>query len=80
MQNTPLAVQQTASCGVPVTERLSARAYRAIAEEDTIWVEFHDLLCWVVCRNHSDLTAQGCETAQDVVLDAKIVRHHLQSS
>ena len=34
------------------------KTYGAIAEEDAIRLQFHDLLCWVVGRNHGDLAAK----------------------
>jgi len=56
------------------------RAYRAVAEEDAIRVEVHDLACWVVGWNHSHFAAKGCQSPQDVVLAAKVKGDDLQPS
>jgi len=49
----------------------------SVAEEDAVRVELHDLVCGVVCRNNRDAAAIAGQTAQYVVLDAKVVRNHL---
>ena len=51
--------------------------HRSVAEEDAVRVEGHGLICRVVVGHHRDLAAEGGQAAQDVLLDAKVVRHNL---
>ena len=59
-------------------QRCVELAYRAIGEEDAVWVHFQDLAGWVVSRYHSEAAAKGCQPPENVVLDAIVVRHNLQ--
>ena len=55
----------------------TAAAYRAVAEEDAVRVQLHDLLGGVVGGDHRQLAPLGRQPPQDVVLDAEVVCHHL---
>lgn len=49
----------------------------AVAEEDTVRVELHDLRGGVGGWHHGDAAAEGCQAAQDVRLDPEVVGNHL---
>ena len=53
------------------------RTYRPIAEEDSIGVQSHGLVCWVTGRDNSDLATKRGKPPQDVVLDAKVICDYL---
>ena len=57
---------------------LRMATHGSVAEEDAVRVEGHGLFRRVVGRHHRDLAAEGGQAAQDVLLDAKVVRHDLQ--
>lgn len=64
-------------CSIVRSFSCSRVTYRSVAEEYSIWVELHDLVCGVVCWHNNDLTPKAGKTAQDVVLDTKVIRHNL---
>ena len=51
--------------------------YRAVAEEDAIGIQCKRLLCGEASWHDSDPAAKGCKPPQNIVLDAKIICHHL---
>ena len=58
--------------------REASVAYRAIGEEDAIWVHLQDLAGGVVSRHHCQPAAERGQPPQNVVLDAKVICHNLR--
>mmetsp|Transcript_22878 Transcript_22878/g.63221 ORF Transcript_22878/g.63221 Transcript_22878/m.63221 type:complete len:223 (+) Transcript_22878:973-1641(+) len=51
---------------------------RAIREEHAVGVHLQHLRGGPVCRHHCDAAAKGGQAAQDVLLDAIIICHHVE--
>ena len=53
-------------------------AHRAVAEEDAVRRQLKYLLSGIARGNNGDAAVVRRQAAHDVVLDAKVVRHHLR--
>lgn len=65
---------------VALIEAKGSVAHGSVGEEDAVWVHVQHFAGRIVGRHHRQPAAERRQPPQNVVLDAKVIRHNLQSS